>query len=80
MFSRILIANRGEIALRIIRTCRRLGIETAAVYSEVDRDAVYLKLADHTFCIGPGEVGKSYLKIENIIAATSSTRSARAGR
>jgi acetyl-CoA carboxylase biotin carboxylase subunit len=69
MFSRILIANRGEIALRVIRTCRRLGIETTAVYSEADRDAAYLRLADHTFCIGPPEVAKSYLKVENIIAA-----------
>ncbi|MHC4247722.1 MAG: acetyl-CoA carboxylase biotin carboxylase subunit [Planctomycetota bacterium] len=69
MFSRILIANRGEIALRVIRTCRRLGIETVAVYSEADRDAVYLKLADEAYCIGPPEVAKSYLRMENIIAA-----------
>ncbi len=69
MFSRILIANRGEIALRVIRTCRRLGIETVAVYSEADRDAVYLRLADESYCIGPPEVAKSYLRMENIIAA-----------
>jgi acetyl-CoA carboxylase biotin carboxylase subunit len=69
MFSRVLIANRGEIALRILRTCKRLGIETVAIYSEADRDAVYLKLADEAYCIGPPEVSKSYLKIENIIAA-----------
>jgi acetyl-CoA carboxylase biotin carboxylase subunit len=69
MFSRILIANRGEIALRVIRTCRRLGIETVAVYSEADRDAIHLKLADEAYCIGPPEVAKSYLRMENIIAA-----------
>ena len=69
MFSRVLIANRGEIALRVIRTCKRLGIETVAIYSEGDKDSVHLKLADQKYCIGPPEVGKSYLKIENIIAA-----------
>ncbi len=69
MFSRILIANRGEIALRVIRTCRRLGIETVAVYSEADRDSIHLKLADEAYCIGPPEVAKSYLRMENIIAA-----------
>jgi acetyl-CoA carboxylase biotin carboxylase subunit len=69
MFSRVLIANRGEIALRVIRTCRRLGIETVAVYSEADRNSVHLKLADQSYCIGPPEVSKSYLKMENIIAA-----------
>jgi acetyl-CoA carboxylase biotin carboxylase subunit len=69
MLSRILIANRGEIALRVIRTCRRLGIETVAVYSEADRDSIHLKYADRSYCIGPPEVAKSYLKIENIIAA-----------
>jgi len=69
MFSRVLVANRGEIALRVIRTCRRLGIETVAVYSEADRGAVYLRLADHRYCIGPPEVARSYLKIESIIAA-----------
>ncbi len=69
MFSRILIANRGEIALRVMRTCRRLGIETVAVYSEADRDAIYLRLADESYCIGPAEVAKSYLRIESIIAA-----------
>ena len=53
MFSRILIANRGEIALRIIRTCRRMGIETVAVYSEVDKDSLPLRYADRKICIGP---------------------------
>jgi acetyl-CoA carboxylase biotin carboxylase subunit len=69
MFSRILIANRGEIALRIIRTCKRLGIETVVVYSQADKDAVYLKLADRAICIGPPPARESYLKINNIIAA-----------
>jgi len=69
MFSRILIANRGEIALRIIRTCKRLGIETVVVYSQADKDALYLKLADRAICIGPPPARESYLKINNIIAA-----------
>jgi acetyl-CoA carboxylase biotin carboxylase subunit len=69
MFSRILIANRGEIALRIIRTCKRLGVETVVVYSQADKDAVYLKLADKAICIGPPPAKESYLKINNIIAA-----------
>ena len=69
MLRRILIANRGEIALRIMRACKELDIETVAVYSEADRDAIHLKLADEAYCIGPPEVAKSYLRTENIIAA-----------
>src|SRR5438876_11204570 len=69
MFQKILIANRGEIALRVIRACRDLGIETAIVYSEADRGAPYLKLADQAICIGPGPAAESYLKIDRIIAA-----------
>ena len=69
MFSRILIANRGEIALRIIRACRELGIETVAVYSEADKDASYLQLADEAICIGPADCAKSYLNIPRIISA-----------
>lgn len=69
MFSRILVANRGEIALRVIRACRELGIETIAVYSEVDEDALYLRYADETICIGPGPSSQSYLDIPRIIAA-----------
>src|ERR1700712_164557 len=69
MFTRILIANRGEIALRIIRTCKRLNIETVVVYSTADKDAVYLKQADKAICIGPPPAKESYLKINNIIAA-----------
>ena len=69
MFSRILVANRGEIALRIIRACRELGIEVVAVYSEADRDAAYLKLADQAICIGPAAASESYLNIPRIISA-----------
>lgn len=69
MFQRILVANRGEIALRVIRACRDLGVEVAVVYSEADRDAPYLKLADRAICIGPGAAGDSYLKVQRIIAA-----------
>ena len=69
MFQRILVANRGEIALRVIRACRDLGIEVACVYSEADRDAPYLKLADKAICIGPGPASESYLKVQRIIAA-----------
>jgi acetyl-CoA carboxylase biotin carboxylase subunit len=69
MFSRILIANRGEIALRIIRACHELDIEAVAVYSEADKDAPYLQLADEAICIGPAESAKSYLNIPCIISA-----------
>jgi acetyl-CoA carboxylase biotin carboxylase subunit len=69
MFSRILIANRGEIALRIIRACHELGIQAVAVYSEADRDAPYLQLADEAVCIGPADPAESYLNIPRIISA-----------
>jgi acetyl-CoA carboxylase biotin carboxylase subunit len=69
MFKRILIANRGEIALRIIRACRELGVETVVVYSEADRGAAYLDLADETYCVGPAKAADSYLKINHIISA-----------
>src|SRR6202789_2901602 len=69
MFSKILIANRGEIALRIIRACREMGIATAVVYSTADRDAAYLKLADQAICIGSAPPAESYLNIPRIIAA-----------
>src|SRR3954471_14142069 len=69
MFSKILIANRGEIALRIIRACRELGIQTAVVYSTADKDAAYLKLADQAICIGDAPPGESYLNIPRIISA-----------
>jgi acetyl-CoA carboxylase, biotin carboxylase subunit len=69
MFSKILIANRGEIALRIIRACRELGVQTAVVYSTADRDAAYLKLADQAICIGEAPPVESYLNIPRIISA-----------
>ncbi len=69
MFRRVLIANRGEIAQRVIRACRELGIETVAVYSSADADALYLRQADETICIGPPQSAKSYLDIPGIIAA-----------
>ncbi len=69
LFQRILVANRGEIALRIIRACMELGIETVAVYSEADRGAPYLALADETLCIGPAPAVESYLNTARLIAA-----------
>ena len=69
MFQRILVANRGEIALRIIRACRELGIESVAVFSEADRGSHYLDLADEAWCIGPAPASDSYLLINNIISA-----------
>jgi acetyl-CoA carboxylase, biotin carboxylase subunit len=69
MFSRILIANRGEIAVRIIRTCKRLGVETVAVFSEADRDSLHCRMADAAICIGPPESARSYLHIPSIISA-----------
>lgn len=72
---RVLIANRGEIALRIIRACRELGIHTVAVYSEADREAAHVQLADDAVCIGPAAASESYLKITNIISAAEVTDS-----
>ena len=69
MFSKILIANRGEIALRIIRACREMGIQTAVVFSTADADAAYLKLADQAICIGDAPPAQSYLKVDRIMAA-----------
>ena len=69
MFKRILVANRGEIALRIFRACRELGVETVAVYSEADRGAAYLRMADEAYCIGPPKPADSYLKISRVISA-----------
>lgn len=70
MFNKILIANRGEIAVRIIRACREMGIETVAVYSEADKDALHTQMADEAICIGPAAAKDSYLNIQNIISAT----------
>lgn len=74
MFSRILVANRGEIAVRIIRACKELGIETVAVFSVADRDSLHVKLADQAVCIGGAPAKQSYLNIPNIIAAANNTR------
>ena len=70
MFKKILIANRGEIAVRIIRACREMGIETVAVYSQIDRDALHTEMADEAVCIGPARARDSYLNMQNIISAT----------
>ncbi len=68
-FNKVLVANRGEIALRVIRACREMGLKTVAVYSTVDRDALHVRFADEAVCIGPGPATQSYLNIPNIIAA-----------
>jgi len=69
MYKRILIANRGEIALRVIRACREMGIETVAIFSEADRGSAYLDLADEAICVGPAKASQSYLKIDRVISA-----------
>ena len=73
MFKKILIANRGEIALRVIRTCKEMGIKTVAVYSTADADSLHIRFADEAVCIGPPRSSESYLKIPNIIAAAEIT-------
>jgi len=73
MFNKILIANRGEIALRIIRTCKEMGIKTVAVYSTADQDSLHVKFADEAVCIGPAASKESYLKIPSILAAAEIT-------
>lgn len=73
MFNKILIANRGEIALRVIRTCKEMGIKTVAVYSEADRDSLHTVFADEAVCIGPPSSAQSYLKIPNIMSAAQVT-------
>ena len=69
MFKKVLIANRGEIAVRIIRACREAGILTVAVYSEIDKEALHTQLADEAVCIGPAQAKDSYLNITNILSA-----------
>jgi len=73
MFKKILIANRGEIALRVIRTCKEMGIKTVAVYSTVDEESLHVKFADEAVCIGPAASSESYLKMSNIISAAEIT-------
>lgn len=74
MFSKILIANRGEIAVRIIRACRELGIQTVAVYSEADKEALHAELADEAICIGPAKAADSYLNVQQILSAAIVTK------
>jgi len=73
LFSKILIANRGEIACRVMRTCKRLGIQTVAIYSEPDRHAVHVKMADEAYCVGPAASSQSYLNIPNIMKVIKDT-------
>tara|TARA_B100000767_G_scaffold69592_1_gene66223 strand:+ start:6875 stop:8227 length:1353 start_codon:yes stop_codon:yes gene_type:complete len=73
MFKKILVANRGEIALRVVRTCKEMGIQTVAVYSTADSESLHVKFADEAVCIGPAASSESYLKISNIIAAAEIT-------
>ena len=73
MFDKILIANRGEIALRIIRTCKEMGIKTVAVYSTADKDSLHVRFADEAVCIGPAPSNKSYINMPNVIAAAEIT-------
>lgn len=73
MFGKVLIANRGEIALRIQRACRELGIKTVVVHSEADREAKYVRLADESVCIGPAPSAQSYLNVPAIISAAEVT-------
>lgn len=73
MYSKVLIANRGEIALRVIRACRELGIRTVAIYSEADRNALHVRFADESVCVGPANATRSYLHIPNVVAAAEIT-------
>ncbi|MGM0139148.1 acetyl-CoA carboxylase, biotin carboxylase subunit [Enterococcus sp. DIV0755b] len=74
MFSKVLIANRGEIAVRVIRACRELGIQTVAVYSEADEDALHAEMADEAICIGPAKASDSYLNVQQILSAAIVTK------
>ena len=69
MLRKVLVANRGEIALRIVRACHELGIGSVAIFSEADRDSTHVRVADEAFCVGPGPVPRSYLNVPNIISA-----------
>jgi acetyl-CoA carboxylase biotin carboxylase subunit len=73
MFKKILVANRGEIALRVICACRELGIKTVAIFSEADRDSLHVRFADEAVCVGPARSSESYLKIPSVISAAEIT-------
>jgi acetyl-CoA carboxylase biotin carboxylase subunit len=73
MFEKILIANRGEIALRVLRACKEMGIRTVAIHSEADRNAMHVRLADESVCVGPAAAAKSYLNIPAIVTAAEIT-------
>ena len=73
MFDKILIANRGEIALRVVRACREMGIASVAVHSTADADAMHVRMADESICIGPPQGSRSYLSVPNIISACEIT-------
>src|SRR3954462_3092397 len=73
MFNRVLVANRGEIAVRVIRALHELGIEAVAIYSTADADALHVRLADHAVCVGPPPAAESYLRIPSVIAAAETT-------
>ncbi|MGH6925857.1 MAG: biotin carboxylase N-terminal domain-containing protein, partial [Propylenella sp.] len=73
MFSKVLIANRGEIALRVLRACKELGVKTVAVHSTADADAMHVRLADESVCIGPPAASESYLNIPSIVSACEIT-------
>ena len=73
MFKKVLIANRGEIARRVLNTCREMGISTVAVYSDVDQEAIHVLEADEAVCLGEAEPAQSYLNIDKIIAAAKQT-------
>src|SRR6187397_774780 len=73
MFQRVLVANRGEIAVRVIRALHELDVEAVAVYSTADAGALHVRLADHAVCVGPGPAAQSYLRIPSIVAAATTT-------
>ena len=73
MINKVLIANRGEIAVRVIRACKEMNIKTVAIYSEVDKDALHVRLADEAICVGPAKSADSYLNVKNILEAACLT-------